>query len=631
MGPKFGIIVIEVKSTGFSHRKSFTAEHPYLPNEYMHGIRQLRSVDTLRDLLQECLEDRRLEKVTWRKILFTPNFQRCRYVAWLETLKEESRFNVQKQLENTIQWFREDLVNDPQDSKKPALYSTMMRMLASEGIQNMDNDVYETYAPVLVGLTSVVLFPSKHSFFELDRLKISESQAILRESSIIESQNPMLGRPRKTMDDPPMVKLSSKVVLLTPDQQRALNGPQRQFIVGAAGTGKTIVLQAKALELLERHEYRSVLVLAPESYCRKYKELFEKSDSRRFDVRSWSVTARKIWHSCELEVPNRFDWMNQVELRKLIEDSLSRAHFGDLCLYDHVFIDDALDWNPGFGNAKAAAFVCLLIFALAERDRPGMTVWAALDPICHDYGENRLSDHGAASVIRNFTESSLVVLNSVLRCPEFVFQTAYDSERLRWPEFARPRCGHKIGGAHVSIVRKETQIKTGKGICAGKGWHAWRRVDAVDWTVDTVIREVTALSNDGVDRQDIAVIISTSGCPIGELADRLRDRVTNRLQDSEKPTKRPKSEQSVEQSLAIRAWHEVSSLEWPIVIYASVRESGANYRTATDYERYRAASRTTGKFTEIVAKVGEDKAHVSRCKSEPVLANMRRSTKNVFS
>src|SRR4051794_26291768 len=44
-----------------------------------------------------------------------------------------------------------------------------------------------------------------------------------------------------------MSEYLSKFMFLTPDQLNALRGPLRQLIFGAAGTGKTIILQAKAL------------------------------------------------------------------------------------------------------------------------------------------------------------------------------------------------------------------------------------------------------------------------------------------------------------------------------------------------------------------------------------------------
>lgn len=65
---------------------------------------------------------------------------------------------------------------------------------------------------------------------------------------------------------------SSIVVSLTPDQQKVLNGPNWQLIMGPASMGKTIVIQVKALQLLKVGE--PVLVIAPESVLPRYLELF---------------------------------------------------------------------------------------------------------------------------------------------------------------------------------------------------------------------------------------------------------------------------------------------------------------------------------------------------------------------
>lgn len=54
------------------------------------------------------------------------------------------------------------------------------------------------------------------------------------------------------------------------------------------------------------------------------------------------------------------------------------------------------------------------------------------------------------------------------------------------------------------------------------------------------------------------------------------------------------------QILRIYLWDEVSSLEWPIVIYASYNEETFELHYH-EYAKYRACSRSTGKLIQITA------------------------------
>lgn len=612
IGPKIGLIVIEVKSSFFSHRKSFIKEHPHLPDEYVNGLQQLKSVDALIGLLQECMNDTKLETATTRKVLFTPNLERHRFMDWLLDLDKASRARMEMNLADTIQWFREDLINDGKDFRKPPLYSTLKRLLASKSSPNMEDSVtYEMYAPILVGLSSAVV--SKNFKIELDRSKILESEMIMKESSRIESQEPRWTR-KIVEKETISVELFSKTVVLTEEQARALTGLRRQFIVGAAGTGKTIVLQTKALELFKRGD--SVLVLASEAYGRKYRELFETSgsDGRNFDVRSWPSVARSIWHSCKMNIPNRLEWMSQTELCRLIDNILPGVNFGDLWRHDHIFIDDAVDWTPIFGNTFKMTLVCLLILSTAERNHPEKTVWIALDPISYDYGPNRFFDPNAAWMIKNHSEFCMVSLNTVMRCPESVFQAAYDSVHLRWSSFAQPHCGHKIGGAQSSIIRTAMTL-----------------MEAFEGLLETLFEAVTALQKDGIRREDMAVITSMTVSHDINLPSRIRSRFDNAVRfENRSGEKRKIPKFDDEHSLAIHEWHEVSSFEWPVVLYAALCSGDLDYRAAAAYQRYRAASRATGKLTEIVWIYLEDDTSIRRRRSVPDVTKVCHHPKKLF-
>lgn len=72
-----------------------------------------------------------------------------------------------------------------------------------------------------------------------------------------------------------------KVIILTPDQKSVIEGPYHQFIVGPAGTGKTILSQAKALEALDGG--KSVLIFSTMSYSRYYQQLLRGYDQKLYE------------------------------------------------------------------------------------------------------------------------------------------------------------------------------------------------------------------------------------------------------------------------------------------------------------------------------------------------------------
>lgn len=97
-----------------------------------------------------------------------------------------------------------------------------------------------------------------------------QSQAVSTSSKL--SQSTLLKKvPMKFFE------ILSKYLLLTPDQLKVLESQnERQIIFGAAGTGKTLILQAKCLELLRNGQ--KVVVYTTENYAPYYEKIFESND-----------------------------------------------------------------------------------------------------------------------------------------------------------------------------------------------------------------------------------------------------------------------------------------------------------------------------------------------------------------
>lgn len=79
----------------------------------------------------------------------------------------------------------------------------------------------------------------------------------------------------KTADRPEQAILAKQFLFLNPDQLRIWNGPRHQFFNGSSGSGKTILLQFKALECAKQGE--KVVTVVPSSLTALYKEFFAKN------------------------------------------------------------------------------------------------------------------------------------------------------------------------------------------------------------------------------------------------------------------------------------------------------------------------------------------------------------------
>ena len=77
----------------------------------------------------------------------------------------------------------------------------------------------------------------------------------------------------KTSDKPGLAELAEEIVFLNSEQLCIWEGSNKQLISGASGSGKTILLQYKALECARKGE--KVMICVPSPLNKKYKAFFE--------------------------------------------------------------------------------------------------------------------------------------------------------------------------------------------------------------------------------------------------------------------------------------------------------------------------------------------------------------------
>lgn len=319
IGPKIGIIVIEVKSQPFTNKKDFVDGKPFLPDDYSKGIDQAESIEVTFGFLQECVGVEIPEKSHVRKILSTPNLKKARYDDWMKSLADNGEGIKGKIGDRVQQWFNEHMENNSTPLGEPALYTALKEELGKG--QPISTDIFEAYASIIAALNSITLLKSTDTSCDIqwDQFNFSTNDLMLYLTAQIEghspAKKPRLDYSEKYSSLKKDSKELAKVILLTsekqqalgesrqtktifhsPEQQTALSGPNRQFIVGAAGTGKTIVLQAKAVQVLS--EGKSVIVLTSEYYMDRYEKLFENQGFHMhepgtpgYEISNWIYTA----------------------------------------------------------------------------------------------------------------------------------------------------------------------------------------------------------------------------------------------------------------------------------------------------------------------------------------------------
>ena len=127
-----------------------------------------------------------------------------------------------------------------------------------------------------------------------DKRKLDE----LAECSTAEEKGKKSMRLVKTADEPGLAVMAKDIVFLNPEQLCIFEGSNHQLITGASGSGKTILLQYKALECVRKGE--KVVIFVPPPLNKKYEAFFEEKEaSSGVSIYTWEDFANLVPESEE--------------------------------------------------------------------------------------------------------------------------------------------------------------------------------------------------------------------------------------------------------------------------------------------------------------------------------------------
>lgn len=657
IGPKFGVIFIEAKHSHFTQSKHFKAGNKFLPDDLEKGLKQLKTADSLVKLLLELVKGGNgIESI--RKILFLPNLEKERFNNWLNSLNAEAGQKIREKTNQAILWFKEDSINSDQHAREPILYSKMLEIFENSHSFEIGEKIYEIYAPLMIGLSSVVtLFsagkdqhaqqPKKRKIVDtvsLGDFKLSESKAIQEQMDRIISQDPAnLLSKSATVLSTETISHNSKIIILTPDQQKALRGPKHLYILGPAGVGKTLILMEKAVRLLKTGE--KVLILTAKGFIPKYEELCQTYSNDLFVVLNWEYLVSVIFNGMfknDDDLKNYYAWWKGGKFdsdvvkplqegeddseywEKLVELSKEKINAGETALkkdvlmatenssektflaqlvswvsdsFDHILIDDAVDFTNYYDFATIVASFSTFLFMeiLGEKKFRNSVIWIALDLnavelnlIGMERFESITDDNKAFfNEIRNHFQLAhnsennfqIAELEKIMRCSEEVFQEAFRRvcEILPGHDFS---LGHKIQGAGYTKLEERHKNK----------------VDAKNAFIRLILEQINQLVQRGTEYKDIAVVVFTAS------ADDYLDDIFQTPPIMWSFSLEQKSLEQKSNSCLAYGWGAVSSLEWPVVIFAFFGNVGDDEVMAfeLEYGRYRAETRAVVKLIEII-------------------------------
>lgn len=169
-------------------------------------------------------------------------------------------------------------------------------------------------------------------------------------------------RVRKT-NEPELTILAKQFMFLNPEQQRIWNGPCRQVFCGVTGSGKTILLQYKALECAKKGE--KVFVIVPSRLTKLYKNFFKINNvSGKIHVLPqtdflWDVFWRSVsqkFHvfadEWQLLWGNEFEWSG---ISRALHDLITLQTKHDGC-YCWITYDDK-QWSSKPESVNDLAFI----------------------------------------------------------------------------------------------------------------------------------------------------------------------------------------------------------------------------------------------------------------------------------
>ena len=212
---------------------------------------------------------------------------------------------------------------------------------------------------ILVGQRSAVSSPAK---VLSDVFKKIDTQSFLQRSFDKRATVVEPDVVRKT-NEPELTTLAKQFIFLTPEQLRIWSGPCRQLFCGVTGSGKTILLQFKALECAKKGE--KVFVIVPSRLTKLYNNFFKINNV--FSKIHVLPQNDFLWEVCWRNVSEKFHvfadewqllWGNEPEwsgISRALHDLITQQTKHDSC-YCWITYDDK-QWSSKPGSINDSAFI----------------------------------------------------------------------------------------------------------------------------------------------------------------------------------------------------------------------------------------------------------------------------------
>lgn len=259
----------------------------------------------------------------------------------------------------------------------------VLASLAAENITFIDDEMLSNFPEVLNSLNSkpnplssrllamlVASINVVSSMLYAKSFKVLDKQLFLKEN-FRQQQTAIRKDPRSVPENQLIEKpvafasLYQQFMFLNPEQSLLWNGPRQQYIVGPFGTGKTILLQHRALACAKNNANVFVLV-APRSVKKLYTEFFEQNRiSYRHDISALlteqtSSDQQSVWITCLqdlrivlrcLESTTTVDAENAIDM--VIQKLFSNGQ------YVNFFMDE-ITMDGIYGNPGLQPVACIM-------------------------------------------------------------------------------------------------------------------------------------------------------------------------------------------------------------------------------------------------------------------------------
>ncbi|KAL9983601.1 hypothetical protein ACROYT_G005797 [Oculina patagonica] len=343
--------------------------------------------------------------------------------------------------------------------------------------------------------------------------------------------------------------LAKQFLFLNPEQLRIWNGPCHQFFNGSSGSGKTILLQFKALGCAQKRE--KVLIVVPSSLITLYKEFFANNNiSSGVDV---------------LSPPNAFEFFQTI----VPGSDEAKFHFfsDELQTFEAEIPDMLMFLENVLARIEGVGYYCWIAYDYMQRNEEGvcrdetgglsygLKIQAQARELCKTHNIYHApclktivrSTFEVYSFVQAFVKKSLLDLVQRLKLSRYDHIDKKTKEI--WIFFAQNydvsnHLGHHICGPSVTVFKNSdfdfiTQVVQN---------------EIENWAESDSLHRVAVLLTTSFPKESLSRLMAQKGIPVCDI-------------DSQK------------NAVVVDFGHKAHSYEWPVVVAISWsnNELSSNY------------------------------------------------------